>query len=344
MSKRFFASDNSAGVHPEIMKALQDANQGHVKGYGDDELTRRTTQKIKDLFGGDAEVFFVFNGTGANTVAIASLVKPFQSVICATTAHINVDECGAPQNFAGCSLLTIDTPDGKLTPQLIEPRIAHLFGVEHHSQPAMISISQPTELGTVYSRPEIEALCALAKKYNLYVHIDGARISKAVASSKVSFNEMTRGVNVISLGGTKNGMMYGEALVFRGLIPHANVKYIRKQGMQLASKMRYIAAQFDAYLTDGLWLKNAADSNKMARLLAEQVSQIPRVKIVQKVESNAVFAQLPAEWIKPLQDEFPFYVWDEAQHIVRWMTSWDTTEDDVCTFVATMIELYEKKK
>ncbi len=336
-NKRGFASDNNSGVHPDVLKAIEKVNHGHTIAYGDDIYTQAATEKVKNLFGRDVEVFFVFTGTAANVLGLEASTNSYHSIICAETSHIQQDECGAPEKFAGVKLLPVTTTDGKLTPELVSKHL-YGFGFEHHSQPKVISITQASEMGTVYSTSEIEALAELAHKYDMYLHVDGARIFNAAASLGISFKEMLTdtGVDVLSLGGTKNGMMYGEAVVFfRKELAH-NFKFIRKQGMQLASKMRYIAAQYDAMLNDDLWLKNASHANRMAQILANEVEKIPFVKITQKVQINGVFAIVPSEIIPVLQKEYFFYEWDEHTSEVRWMTSWDTTEEDIQGFVGLL--------
>ena len=256
--KRGFGSDNHSGISPEIMEAIASANVEHALAYGDDEYCRRTEQLFQDTFGPQARVYFVFNGTGANVLNIDAMCRSHHAVVCAETAHINVDECGAPQRIVGCRLLTVDTPDGKLTPALIKTRL-HGFGFEHHSQPKVISITQPTELGTLYTLDEIKAIVGLAREYNMYVHIDGARLGNAAVALGCTFKEMTTdlGVDAVSFGGTKNGLMMGEAVVLLNPNICPDFKYRRKQAMQLCSKMRFIAAQFDAYFENDLWRRNA---------------------------------------------------------------------------------------
>lgn len=330
---RGFASDNNAGVHPEIMKAIEACNQNHVVGYGADPYTERTIEKIIEVFGKNTYPFFVFNGTAANVLSLRSMMQSYESVICSDTAHIHEDECGAPEFITGSKVIPVHTPDGKLTIEAIKP---HVKGIdfEHHSQPRVVSITQATELGTIYTPDEIRKLAHYVHANNMLLHMDGARIANAAASLGLSLREITRdaGVDVLSFGGTKNGAMYGELVLFFHECNNA-VKYIRKQSMQLASKMRYIAVQFEALLTNDLWKRNAEHANKMAQLLAEKVSQIPEIEIVYPVQANGVFAAIPSALIKPLQDEFFFYIWDEPRSEVRWMTSWDTTEDDIERFV-----------
>lgn len=334
---RGFASDNNAGVHKQVLTAIEKANEGHTIAYGDDEYTEKAIRRIKELFKKETEVFFVLTGTGANVLSINAMGGSFNSVICANTAHINVDECGAPEKFTGMKLIDVSTTNGKITVEQIKPHL-HGFGFEHHSQPGIISITQPTELGTLYTTNEIKHLADLARQNNMYLHVDGARISNAVAASGIDLDTMLRntGVDVLSFGGTKNGMMYGEAVVFFDTALANNFKYFRKQAMQLGSKMRYIGAQFSAFFENDLWLKSANHANKMAKLLEKQLSGIPEIIITQKVESNGVFAIVPKQIIPKLQDEYFFYVWDEEKDEVRWMCSFDTTEEDIMAFVKVL--------
>jgi threonine aldolase len=334
---RGFASDNNAGVHPDILEAMRKANVGHTIAYGDDPYTHAAVDAFKTFFGGDIEVYFVYNGTAANVLSLTSSTRSFNSIICAQTAHINVDECGAPEKFSGCKLLSIPTRNGKITPEDIK-KYLHGFGFEHHAQPKAISITQPTELGTLYLPEEIRAITGLAKEYGLIVHMDGARIANAAAALNMSLRAVTRdvGVDLLSFGGTKNGMMFGEAVLFFNKALADNFKYIRKQGMQLNSKMRFVAAQFLALLSNDLWQKNALHANKMARKLKFEIEQLPNIKITQPVDTNAVFALVPPKDIAALQKEFFFYVWNEDVSEVRWMTSFDTEEADIIQFAALL--------
>ena len=338
--KRGFASDNNSGVHPQILKALEKVNQGHVTGYGNDPFTEQAIQLFKNEFGNDTEVFFVFNGTGANVVALSSLTHSFNSIVCAETAHIHEDECGAPERFTGCKLLPVETHNGKITPEQVRPHLKG-FDFEHHSQPGVISISQVTEMGTLYSPEEIKALAGLAHQHGMYLHVDGARIANAAAALQLPFRTFTRdaGIDVLSFGGTKNGMMMGEAVLFFNPELTKNTKYFRKQSMQLYSKMRFVAAQFIAYFENGLWQQNAAHANRMAQLLARQVAGIPQVQITQPVDANGVFAIVPREIIPQLQEKYFFYTWDEIRSEVRWMCSFDTQESDVYEFAAILKSL-----
>jgi threonine aldolase len=330
---RSFASDNNAGIHPDVLKAIAQANAGHVVGYGDDPYTASAVRKFKQHFGNDIDVFIVFNGTAANCLSLKSLTDSYHAIICAETSHIYTDECGAPEKFTGCKLIPLPTTDGKLTVDTVRSAY-HGIGDQHHVQPRAISITQATEVGTVYKPQEIKALAAFAHERNLFLHVDGARIANAAATLGQNLREATRdlGVDVLSFGGTKNGAMAAEAVVFFDKTLSANFLYTRKQGMQLASKMRFISAQFDALLSSDLWRKNAQHSNRMAQLLQNEVSEIPGVEIIYKVEANGVFAQIPRRAIAKLQKRYFFYVWNEEESIVRWMCSFDTTEDDVKQF------------
>jgi threonine aldolase len=337
MNKRGFASDNNAGVHPEILSAIEKVNQGHTIAYGDDPYTASAIKKLKKVFGEDIGAYFVFIGTAANVLGLDALTKPYHSIICAETSHIHEDECGAPERWTGCKLLSVETPDGKLT---VEGIAKHIYGIgfEHHSQPRVISITQSTEMGTIYTISEIREIADYAHANNMYLHMDGARISNAAASLGTGFREFTRdaGVDVLSFGGTKNGLMYGEAVLFFNKGLAEDFKFLRKQGMQLASKMRFIAVQFERFLDEEIWLKNASHANRMAGILADEIRGIEKIKITQKVESNAVFAILPKEVIPGLQKEYFFYVWNEATGEVRWMCSFDTTEEDVRDFTSIL--------
>ena len=337
--KRGFGSDNHSGFSPEILEALAKANDRHALAYGDDEVTARLERLIKDTFGEQARIYLVFNGTGANVLSIDAMCHSHEAVVCAETAHINVDECGASQRVVGCRLLTVDTPDGKLTPELVKTRL-HGFGFEHHSQPKAISISQPTELGTLYTLDEIRSIADLAHSHNMYLHIDGARLANAAVALGCTFKEMTTdcGVDALSFGGTKNGLLMGESCVLLNPALDIDIKYRRKQMTQLASKMRFMAAQMECYLTSGLWRRNAEHSNRMAQLLRSEVEKIDGVKIMYPVQANSLFAQLPADVWHRLQQRYFFYDWDEANDVVRWMCSFDTTEQDIYDFVNALKE------
>ena len=334
MTKRSFASDNNAGVHPEIIKAIKAANDGHVLAYGNDAFTARATKLFQKHFGPDIAVYFVFGGTGANVLGLKAITKSYQTIICAETAHVHVDECGAPENFTGCKLVLVPTTDGKLRVEQIKP-LLYGIGVEHHVQPGVISISQATEMGTVYTKKELKTLASFAHDNGMLLHVDGARIANAAVSLGVAFREITTeaGVDVLSFGGTKNGMMYGEAVVFFDPNLAADFKYFRKQGMQLPSKMRFVTAQFEALLSGNLWRRNAMHANRMAQILGGELAKLSQIKITQPVETNGVFAVIPKKYIPALQKKYFFYVWDEEISEVRLMASFDTTEEDIRDFV-----------
>lgn len=335
-----FASDNYSGIHPDILSAIIEANKDHLSAYGSDPYTERAEQLFKNLFGNQTEVLFVFNGTGANVVALQCAVQSFHSILCAETAHINVDECGALIKATGCQLHPIPTSDGKLTPELVLPYLAD-SGNTHHTQPRVISITQCTEVGTVYSIEELTALCNFAHQHGLLVHIDGARIANAVAALNVHPKACTIdcGVDIMSFGGTKNGIMIGEAILIFNTQLAVNAQFVRKQAAQLGSKMRFISAQFVALLENDLWLRMASHSNRMAQLLAEEVRSIPQVHLTQKSDANGVFARIPAKIVEPLQREFPFYLWNEKTVEARWMCSFDTTEEEIRIFAQRIREL-----
>ena len=337
--KRGFGSDNHSGISPEAIEAIAKANTEHALAYGDDEYTKRLEELFKETFGPQARVYLVFNGTGANVLSIDAMCRSHEAVVCAETAHINVDECGAPQRVVGCRLLTVDTPDGKLTPELVKTRL-HGFGFEHHSQPKAISISQPTELGTLYTHEEIKALADLAHNYNMYLHVDGARLANAAVALGCSFKEMTTdlGVDALSFGGTKNGLLMGESCVLLNPVLDVDMKYRRKQMTQLASKMRFMAAQFECYLITGLWRRNAEHSNAMAQLLKAEVEKVDGVKIMYPVQVNSLFVKLPTTVWHRLQERYFFYDWDEANDLVRWMCSFDTKKEDIHAFVDALKE------
>ena len=337
---RSFASDNNSGIHPQILNAIQAANQEHVISYGDDVYTQELKREFSRHFGRDIEMALVFNGTGANVVALQSATQSFNAILCADTAHINVDECGAPEKISGCKLIAIPTPDGKLRPELILPHL-HGFGFEHHSQAKVISITQCSELGTVYTAAEIKALADLAHQYDMYLHVDGARIANALAYLKTDLKTLISetGVDVMSFGGTKNGMMMGEAVIFLNTKLAQNTPYWRKQSAQLYSKMRFHSAQFLAYFKNDLWLKNAEHANAMTQLLYAKIKDLPGITVTQKVESNGIFAIVPQKVIAPLMKAYFFYMWDENRNEVRWMCSFDTSEEDVERFVQQLRSL-----
>ncbi len=338
---RSFASDNNSGVHPLIMDALSKANADHAVGYGDDPWTAAATAKIKEVFGATASPYFVFNGTGANSVALQAVTRSFHSILCAQTAHIYVDECGAPARMTGCSLTAIPTPDGKLTPGLILPHL-HNFGVCHHSQPKVVYISQVSELGTVYTIDEVRAIADLLHAHDMYLHMDGARLANACAYLHCSMKALTvdAGVDVLSFGGTKNGMMMGEAVIAFHPEIAENLIYFRKQSAQLASKMRYLSAQFIPYLDNNLWLDNAARANESALKVAALLQSYPQIRFTQKIESNQLFFTIPPEALKQLQDTYFFYMWNEAANEARFVTSWDTSDEDIAGLATVLKRIF----
>ena len=331
-----FASDNYAGAHPAVLEAVAAANDGWAPAYGDDAWTARLRDRLRELFG-DVEAFPVFNGTGGNVTILAALLRPFEAVICPETAHINVDECGAPERITGAKLVDVPTPDGKLTPELLCPRLVG-FGDQHHVQARLISISESTELGTVYTPAEISALAEAAHAAGLLLHMDGARLVDAAEALGLELRELTTdcGVDVLTLGGTKSGLLGAEAAVFFRPESAATYLYARKQGTQLASKMRFISAQLLRLFEGDLWRETAAQANAMARRLGDAVAAVPGVAIAYPVQANAVFAALPAPAIARLHERYHFYVWDEDDGVVRWMCSWQTTPQDVDDLAAAV--------
>jgi threonine aldolase len=336
---RGFASDNAAAIHPDVLAAIARANVGHAFGYGHDEYTKSVAASLAGQFAEHAKAFFVFNGSGANVLSLRASCRRFEAVICAGTAHINVDECGAPEAIAGVKLLTADTEHGKLTPELVGGLIARI-GDEHAVQPRVVSISQCTELGTLYTAAELASLAEFAHSRGLLLHMDGARLANAAAALAVPLRSLTAdvGVDILSFGGTKNGLLGGEAVVIIAPELADGFEYLRKQSLQLASKMRFLAAQFEALLADELWRRCAERANALALRLADGVRELPGLTVSRPVETNAVFAILPREAITALQERFDFYVWDERRGEVRWMCSWDTTEDDVDVFAEAIAE------
>lgn len=332
-----FASDNYSGVHPEVLAALAAANGGHQVAYGEDVYTARLRREMGTLFGKDVDVFPVFNGTGANVVALQSLLPRWGAVVCASTAHINMDENGAPERVGGMKLLAVPSLDGKLTPELIDKE-AWGFGDEHRAQPLAVSITQTTELGTCYTPDEVRAICDHAHSLGMKVHMDGARLANAAAFLGVPVREFTSdaGVDVLSFGGTKNGMMYGEIVVALNPAATDGLIYLRKMNMQLSSKMRFISVQLLALLSDDLWLASAGHANAMAARLRAAVETLPEVQCTQATQSNGVFAILPAGVAARLREKFRFYDWDESAREVRWMCSFDTSEADVDAFVSAL--------
>ena len=336
-SHRGFASDNNATVHPAVLEAIARVNVGHATGYGHDAYTRGVEERFATVFGPRARVFLVFNGTAANVLCLRAACRRFQAVICTDAAHLNVDECGAPEAIVGVKLLTAPGVDGKLAPEEVDALITRV-GDEHAVQPRVVSISQSTELGTVYSLEETRALAHTAHERGLLLHVDGARLSNAAAALGQTLRALTvdAGVDLLSFGGTKNGLLGADAVVLFEPAPADGFEYLRKQSMQLASKMRFLAAQFDALLSDELWLRCASHANAMAARLADAVRTVPGVTVTRPVQANAVFATLAPRVTRALQERFAFYVWDERTSEVRWMCSWDTTEEDVEAFVAAV--------
>jgi threonine aldolase len=334
---RGFGSDNHAGVLPDVLDALARVNEGHAPSYGHDHHTERIEKLLRGEFGAGARAFLVFNGTGANVTALRAMCRPWEGVICAESAHLNVDEGGAPEWVGGIKLLTVPADDGKLTPDRARQRIVRL-GDEHAIQPKVISVAQSSELGTLYTPEELRALAALAHGNGMLLHIDGARLTNAAAALGSTLAEAATGADAISFGGTKAGLMFGEAVVFLRPELAEPALYLRKQSMQLASKMRFVAAQFEALLAGERWREAAGHANAMAARLAERVGRIPGVELTQAVEANVVFATLPHEATARLQEDWAFYTWDEHTGEVRWMCAWDTTAGDVDAFAAAVEE------
>lgn len=347
-TKKSFASDNWSGVCPEIMQTLTEVNSGHNQAYGElnDPVNEAAIHQFKKHFGEDIAVFFVYNGTAANVLGVGQLMRSYHAVVAAKTAHLNEDECAAPEKFLGSKILEIETENGKIIPAQVEPFLTSI-GFQHHAQPKVISISQVTEMGTIYTAEEIRALADFAHANNMYLHLDGARIANAADSLNTDFKSITTdaGVDVLSFGGTKNGLMFGEAVVFLNNKLALDFEYLRKQGMQLHSKMRFISAQFDRYLSDDLWRKNALIANKMASLMANELEKFPQLQITQEVKANGLFVLMPEELIGKLQKDYFFHVWNESpkgeanRKEVRLMCSWDTTAEDIHQFTALMKRL-----
>ena len=338
-TRRGFASDNAATIHPEVLESIARANSGHAFGYGHDPYTRAVEQRFEEVFGDGARTFFVFNGTGANILCLRAACRPWDAVICTDTAHLEVDEGGAPEQIAGIKLLVVSGIDGKLSPDAVAAQLTRI-GDEHAVQPRVVSIAQSTELGTLYAPAELRSLAQVVHAHGLLLHLDGARLSNAAAALGCSLREASFdcGVDLLSFGGTKCGLMLGEAVVVRDAQLANDLLYLRKGSMQLASKMRFMAAQFDALLHDELWRRSAGHANAMAARLAAAVTAIDGVQITRPVQANAVFAILPGQARVALAQRFDFYAWDAARDEVRWMCSWDTTEDDVEEFAAAIEE------
>lgn len=334
LNPRSLASDNHSGIHPEILLSLGDINFNHYHSYEGDPQTLELKALIKTLFGSEFESFLVFNGTAANVLALQHYVRPWNSVICAEESHLNMDECGAPEKLIGCKLDLIKTKDGKIKAEDIEHKIIRR-GDQHYCQAKIVSITQPTEYGTVYSLEELQKISQTCKKHNLYLHIDGARLANAVVHLQTNFKDIAQYADAISFGGTKNGLLGGELVLIKNTSsPHVNdFKFERKQSMQLPSKTRFISQQFLTYFKNDLWKKIATHSLEKASLLGELLQPIPEIKILLPVQSNAVFCEVPKTWIKDLKKEIFFYVWEEKRSIIRLMTSYDTSEEDIEAFV-----------
>jgi threonine aldolase len=339
MTNAQFASDNYAPALPEVMDALQRVNDGWAAPYGADDFTASLQERFRSVFGPEARAFPVFNGTGANVVALRCVTRSHEAVICADTAHVNVDECGAPEHVGGFKLLPVATPDGKLTPELIAPKLVR-FGDEHAVQPRVVTITQSTELGTLYTPDEIRALAGHAHAHDLFLHIDGARLANAAVALDCSLRAITTdvGVDLLSFGGTKNGALFAEAVVLLHADIGESAKFMRKQSMQLASKGRFLAAQLDALLDGDVWRRPAGHANAMARRLADAVRDVDGVTLTQEPQANALFAVLPRGVAEELQRDWRFYTWDENTGEVRWMCSWDTSAEDVDAFAAAVAE------
>ena len=331
-SRKSFGSDNHSGTHPAVLQAIIDANAGDAVAYGADEHTERVTAELCETFGADS-AFLVLNGSGANVLALSALLRRHEAVICAETAHINTDECGAPERLTGTKLLTVPTADGKLTPEMIAERLSG-HGDEHFAQPGVVALTQSTELGTCYTPAELRKIADFCRASDLRLFLDGARLANAAAYLDCALADLAECADVLSFGGTKNGALGAEALIVMQPGLAADVPYLRKQQTQLTSKMRFVAAQFGALLQDGLWRQNAAHANAMARRLAAGAAEVDGVEIVHPVQANAVFARLAPRHIAALRHDWFFHVWDEGDSVVRWMAAFDTTEADVDAFLA----------
>jgi len=332
------ASDNFSGIHPEVLKAIEKANQGHSMAYGGDPWTEKAGELFRSHFGSEAEAFIVGNGTAANVCSLNHVLKPWQAVLCPENAHIWTDECGSLPAIAGCSMIPIPAKEGKISVDSLEAFL-HYHGNQHHVQPGAVSISQSTEFGTLYTLEELREISHFCRKHGLLFIMDGARIANAAAALNVSLKEATAdvGVDVLSFGGTKNGLMGAEAIVFLKPGLGKNFQYVRKQNMQLSSKMRFLSAQFIALLEKDLWLRNARHSNAMAKYLEELLRRhLPQLKILYPVEANTLFVKIPPHAIKKLQSKSFFWIWDEKESIARWMTTWDTEPKFLETFVSDL--------
>lgn len=338
--KVLFASDNYAGIDEIILKAIHQINSDYDFAYGDDEITDKLQNKIRDIFGKSAKCFPVFNGTAANVISLSIITKPFEAIICSTDSHIHNDECGAPERFIGSKLIAIESVDGKISPNLIK---AHLksIGDQHHVQPKVISITQPTECGTIYTPVEIKAIAKFAKQNNLLLHMDGSRLSNAAAALDVELADITSraGIDILSFGGTKNGLMGADAIITFNAEDEKNTVFARKQGMNLASKMRFISIQLLTMLSNDLWRINASHANSMAAKLANKISKHPKIRLVHENQVNAIFLQIEKTLLEKIMDKYHFYIWDEKESIVRLMTSFATTDTEINEFVDFVLGL-----
>lgn len=334
METRGFGSDNHSGVHPRLFAALSQANEGHSPSYGTDDITLKCIARVKELFGSKTEAFFVFNGTAANVLCLRAALKTYESYLASDQSHLHWDECGAPEFFSHCKTLLVPTKNGKIDFSALSKLLVRK-GDQHYAQTKLISLTQPTELGTCYSVEELKALISWAQAHQLYVHIDGARLANACWTLQSSFREMTTdlGVDLVSFGGTKNGFLFGEMILILNPQLQKDFQWIRKQSAQLPSKSRFLAAQFLTYFEQDLWIEIASHSGKMAKMLEERIRTIPEMHILYPVESNAVFVRFPRQWLKELRKETFFYVWDENDFSCRLMTSWDTTEAEIERFI-----------
>lgn len=335
-----FGSDNHAGVHHALMESILNANSEHAPSYGTDSWTELANSEFRRIFKKNVFVYFVYNGTSANVLCLRAMTKPWQAVLCSGISHLQNDECGAPENMAGCKLYTLPHENGILSLETLKKSMIR-GGDQHYSQPKVISLTQPTELGTCYTIEQIKEITSWAHSQNMYVHVDGARLANAVHFLKTSFFEMLTEtqVDVVSFGGTKNGLMMGEAIVFLNTQLAEDFIYIRKQSGQLPSKTRFISSQFHTYLSKNIWKEISGHTHRMALYLENKVRDIPEIQITRPVQSNAVFAVIPKDWVRTLREKYFFYVWDEKTFECRWMMCFDTTEKEIDDFVEEMNKL-----
>jgi len=333
--RHHFASDNNSPAHPKIIRAIVQANRGHTLAYGSDYYTDRATRTLKRIFGRQAKSFFVYTGSGANVLSTAALTRPYHAVVCAASSHLNAAECGGPERFAGVKLLTVPTETGKISPADVQKHMDHL-GDQHHNQPKLISITQTTDYGICYSAREVKALSRFARRHKMFLHVDGARIYNACAALGLTLKQMTTdcGVDVLSLGGTKNGLLGAEAVIFLKGELARDFEYIRKQGTQLASKMRFLAVQVEALVEGNLWRENASHANRMAARLAAGLARIPGIRITREVQTNMVYCTIPQKAVRAIWKKYFFYMFDETVSEARLVTNYDTTEADVKGFIA----------